>query len=112
MSKDETRKKKSITQKDLRKIRVKKTFIRGLQIFNWKVKLNWKITLIKEKSKSKEWGSNCKKKKQQKIWLNNEIKSQKNFNKSAKEKTLENEDQNEKHMRNSNWRTKLKIKLL
>jgi hypothetical protein len=33
-------KKKSITQKDLRKIRVKKTFIRGLQIFNWKVKLN------------------------------------------------------------------------
>jgi hypothetical protein len=70
MSKDETRKKKSITQKDLRKIRVKKTFIRGLQIFNWKVKLNWKITLIKEKSKSKEWGSNCKKKNNKKFdWI-------------------------------------------
>jgi hypothetical protein len=49
-------KKKSITQKDLRKIRVKKTLIRGLQIFNWKVKLNWKITLIKEKINQKNEG--------------------------------------------------------
>jgi hypothetical protein len=56
MSKDEIRKKKSITQKDLRKIRVKKTLIRGLQIFNWKVKLNWKITLIKEKINQKNEG--------------------------------------------------------
>jgi hypothetical protein len=78
-------KKKSITQKDLRKIRVKKTLIRGLQIFNWKVKLNWKITLIKEKINQKNEGQ-IEKKKQQKIWLNNEIKSKKNFNKSAKEK--------------------------
>jgi hypothetical protein len=64
---------------------VKKTLIRGLQIFNWKVKLNWKITLIKEKINQKNEGQ-IEKKKQQKIWLNNEIKSKKNFNKSAKEK--------------------------
>jgi len=35
---------------------VKKTLIRGLQIFNWKVKLNWKITLIKEKINQKNEG--------------------------------------------------------
>ena len=55
MSKDETRKKKSITQKDLKKLRVKKkALIRGkIKIFNWRVKLNLKIALTKE-TKSKE----------------------------------------------------------
>jgi hypothetical protein len=65
-------------------IKVKKALIRGIQIFNWSVKLNWKIDLIKRKNKSKEWGSYWKKK-QQKIWLKNEIESHKDFNKSAKE---------------------------
>jgi len=33
----------------------------------------------KIKNKSKEWESNWKKTKQQKLWLNDEIESQKNF---------------------------------
>jgi hypothetical protein len=69
MSKDEIRKKKSITQKDLRKIRVKKTLIRGLQIFNWKVKLNWKITLIKEKINQKNEGQIEKKNNKKFDWI-------------------------------------------
>jgi hypothetical protein len=52
-----------------------------------------------------------KKIKQQKLWLNYKIESQKNFNKSVKEKYYK-KDQNKKtkHMRNCNWRTKLKKK--
>jgi hypothetical protein len=39
-------------------MRVKKKLIRGqTKIFNWTVKLNWEITLTKEK-RSKEWESN------------------------------------------------------
>ena len=46
--------------------------------------------------------------KPKKLWLKNKIESQKNFKKRAKKK---NKDQNEKkHMRNCNWRTKLKKK--
>jgi hypothetical protein len=55
MLKDKTRKKKqSITQKNLKKIGWKKTLIGGIKVFNWRVKLNWKITIIKRKNKSKE----------------------------------------------------------
>ena len=48
-------------------IKVKKALIRGIQIFNWSVKLNWKIDLIKRKNKSKEWGSYWKKKNNKKF---------------------------------------------
>jgi len=65
--------------------RVKKTLIRGIQNFNRRVKLNWKITLMKEKTNQKNEGQ-TEKIKQQKIWLRDEIESQKSFNKSAKKK--------------------------
>jgi uncharacterized protein (UPF0335 family) len=54
MSKDETWKKKSVTQKDLKKyiikimrvkIEIKKYIRRQARNFNWMVKLKWKITL-------------------------------------------------------------------
>jgi len=63
----------------------KKTLIRGIQIFSWRVKLNWKIALIKRKKNQKNKGQIKKKIKQQKVWLKVEIESQKNFNKSVKE---------------------------
>ena len=81
--KDETRKKKSIIQTNLRKWGWKKTLIRGIQIFNLRVKLNWKITLIKEKTNQKnEDQSEINKAKN--FWLNNKIENQKYFNKSGK----------------------------
>jgi hypothetical protein len=56
MSKDKIWKKK-ITQKDLKKFRVKKKLIRGqIKNFSWKVKLNWKITLTKQKTNQKNEG--------------------------------------------------------
>jgi uncharacterized protein YdcH (DUF465 family) len=65
--------------------RVKKPLIRGIQNFSRRVKLNWKITLVKGKTNQKN-ESQTKKIKQQKIWLRDEIESQKSFNKSAKKK--------------------------
>ena len=72
-----------------------------------------KIALIKGKN-LKEWELNWKKKKQQNICLNDEINWKKtNFNKSVKDKIRNLKIQGlkwkTKHMRNCNWRTKLKI---
>jgi len=67
--------------------------------------LNLNIALTKGK-KSKEWRLNWKKIKQQKIWLKDENERKKNFNKRAKKKRDWNEIK--KHMKNYNWRTKLK----
>jgi hypothetical protein len=50
-----------------------------------------------------------KKIKQQKLWLNYKIESKKNFNKSVKKKYNKKRSKwKTKHMRNCNWRTKLK----
>jgi hypothetical protein len=65
----------------------KKPLIWGkIRVFNWRVKLNWKIVVTKEKNKSKEWWSNWKKIKEQKLWLNDEIKSKKTSTKGPREK--------------------------
>jgi hypothetical protein len=53
---------------------VKKKLIRGIKIFNWRVKLNWNIDLIERKTNQKKDGQTGKKK-QQKNWLNDEIES-------------------------------------
>jgi hypothetical protein len=72
MSKDET-KKKSIIQKDLKKLRLKKKLIRGyIKIFSWMVKLNWKIALTKEKQ-IKRTRVKLKKVKQKNNWLKDDI---------------------------------------
>jgi hypothetical protein len=69
MSKYETRKKKSITQKDLKKLRVKKILIRGqIKIFSWRVKLNWEMALPKEK-KIKKMRVKLEKIKNKRLWL-------------------------------------------
>jgi hypothetical protein len=64
-----------------------------------------------KKTKSKEWGSNWKKK-QQKIWLNDEIERKKTSKKNVKDKirNLKNKDWNEKSSiwENCNWMIKLK----
>jgi len=73
MSKDETRKKQSITQKDLKPLGWKKILIRGIKIFNWRVKLNWKIAIIKGK-KIKNNGQTKKKQKKLIEWWNWKIK--------------------------------------
>jgi len=52
------------------------------KIFNWRFKLNWKISLTKGKINQKNKGQIRKKK----LWLKNEIESQKSFNKRGKEK--------------------------
>jgi hypothetical protein len=61
MSKDETKKKINHT-KGSKIIRVKikkKKWIRGqIKIFNWRVKLNWKIALTKRKKNQKNKGQN------------------------------------------------------
>jgi hypothetical protein len=50
MSKDETRKKKiNYIKRSQKNKGEKKTLIRGIQIFNQRVSLNWKTALIKEK---------------------------------------------------------------
>jgi len=81
MSKDETKKKINHT-KGSKIIRVKikkKKWIRGqIKIFNWRVKLNWKIALTKRK-KIKRIRVKVRIIKQQKLWLNDEIESQKNL---------------------------------
>jgi len=59
---------------------VKKTLIRGIQNFSRRVKLNWKITLVKWKTNQKNEGQ-TEKIKQQKIWLRDGIENQKSFNK-------------------------------
>jgi hypothetical protein len=73
--------------------------------------LNLKNSFNKRKKQIKRMRVKLKKIKQQKLWLNYKIESQKNFNKSVKEKYYK-KDQNKKtkHMRNCNWRTKLKKK--
>ena len=59
--KDETWKKKYNYTKRSLKIEGEKQLLRvKIKIFNWKVKLNWKLTLTKKYSK--EWGLNWKKK--------------------------------------------------
>ena len=53
---------------------MKKKLIRGIKIFNWRVKLNWNIDLIERKTNQKKDGQTGKKK-QQKNLLNDEIES-------------------------------------
>jgi hypothetical protein len=60
----------------IKRMRVKTKLIRGCFFFNWRVKLNWKIALTKGK-KIKRIRVKLKKIKQQKIWLNDEIETQK-----------------------------------
>jgi hypothetical protein len=58
----------------------KKNLIRGqTKVFNWRIKSNWKITLTKWKTNQKN-ESRIGKKQQQKLWLIDEIESQRNFN--------------------------------
>ena len=66
------------------------------KIFNWRFKLNWKISLTKEKINKKNEGQIRKKK--TKTLIENEIESQKSFNKRGKEKIKnnKNKDLNEK----------------
>ena len=71
------------------------------KIFIWRVKLNWKKEKINQKNENEI------KKKQQKLWLNDEIESKKYFNKSVKKKRPEKKT---KHIRNCNWMNKLKHK--
>ena len=53
----------------------KKNLIRGqTKVFNWRIKSNWKITLTKWKTNQKN-ESRIGKKKQQKLWLIDEIES-------------------------------------
>jgi hypothetical protein len=50
--------------------------------------LNWEIALTKEKINQKNEGK-IKKTRQQKLWLNDEIESKKNFNKILKKTNAE-----------------------
>jgi hypothetical protein len=82
--------KKSIIQKDLYKNegenKKKKPLIWGkIRVFNWRVKLNWKIVVTKEKTNQKNDGQ-IEKKKEQKLWLNDKIKSKKTSTKGPREK--------------------------
>jgi len=51
---------------------VKKKLIRGIKIFNWRVKLNWNIDLIERKTNQKKDGQTGKKKTTKKLieWWN------------------------------------------
>jgi hypothetical protein len=55
--------------------------------FYRRVKLNWEIALTKEKINQKNEGK-IKKTRQQKLWLNDEIESKKNFNKRSRKKII------------------------
>ena len=57
-------------------MKINKKLIRGqIKNFNWRVKWNWKIALIKGKTNQKNKGLKLKKTKQQKFWLKDKIKS-------------------------------------
>ena len=61
-----------------------------------------KITLTKEKTNQKNEG-HTEKKIQHKIWLNDEIKNQQNFNKIVKEKKIRNQKNKDWIVKNNIW---------
>jgi hypothetical protein len=73
MLKDETRKKNQLYKRIYIKMRVKikkKPLIWGkIRVFNWRVKLNWKIVVTKEKTNQKNNGQIEKKNKRTKTLI-------------------------------------------
>jgi hypothetical protein len=88
MSKDE------IKKKYRSKIWGWKIIIWGIKIFKLRVKLNWKIALIKRKTNQKNEGQTGKKNK--KINWRMKLKTKKNQQKCQGKKNKKNKDQNEK----------------
>ena len=89
----------------------KNNYIKGSKKMRVRKNINWrdknfqleglielKNSFKKRKKKSKDWGSNWKKIKQQKIWLKDKIERKKNFNKNVKDKirNLKNKNRTEK----------------
>jgi len=74
---------------------VKKKLIRGIKIFNWRVKLNWNIDLIERKTNQKKDGQTGKKKNNKKIDWMMKLKANKTSTKvSRRKKKGPNEKQN------------------